>query len=47
MRDDDQATFVFMHPDQEQQRKDQELVKETVQQALIAYRQSVNQVNKP
>lgn len=45
MRGDDQATFVFMHPDQDQQKKHQELVKETLQQALFNYRQIVNQVS--
>ncbi|EYC37957.1 hypothetical protein Y032_0754g2058 [Ancylostoma ceylanicum] len=46
LQNDDQATFVFLNPtlDKEGLTKERDLLKETLQQALIAHRQRVNQL---
>lgn len=46
LKDDNQATFVFMNPThtQDQILQERDLVKETLQQALVRYRQLMNQV---
>lgn len=46
LQNDDQATFVFLNPalDKEGLIKERDLLKETLQQSLIAHRQRVNQV---
>src|SRR5687767_14992681 len=47
MNDDDQATFVFMKQgaQQEELLKDRDLVRETLQQALVQHRQIMSQVS--
>ncbi|VDO71289.1 unnamed protein product [Heligmosomoides polygyrus] len=46
LQNDDQATFVFLNPalDKEGLIKERDLLKETLQQSLIAHRQRVNQL---
>ncbi|KAJ1373844.1 hypothetical protein KIN20_036370 [Parelaphostrongylus tenuis] len=46
LQNDDQATFVFLNPtlNKEELVKERDLLKETLQQALIAHRQRVNQL---
>ncbi|VDM67329.1 unnamed protein product, partial [Strongylus vulgaris] len=46
LQNDDQATFVFLNPDLDKEglTKERDLLKETLQQALIAHRQRVNQL---
>lgn len=46
LQNDDQATFVFLEPtkNKEQKMEQRDMLKETLQQALLSHRQRVNQV---